>query len=234
MPKPDWSGGVGGAVSGAASGAYVGSIGGPIGTAVGAGLGFLGGGASGLFGGKKKKKKGQNGPNKLSTLDPQQQQLYDQYVSSLRGEGPFSNLYNYDTEGANANFDANVSRPAYRNFQENIIPGITGQFRGGNLGRSSYVGESLSRAGRDVQEGLDAQRSNMIFQGQQQANMNKQNAINNILGTQTFSYEKPEAKTPSTIDQILGSLGPAAGEWLADYFKKAQTSATAPSAPAAA
>jgi len=203
---------VGSGLSGAASGAATGSIFGPIGTGVGAVVG----GIAGLFGSKKKKKK----PKRMSTLDPQQQALYNDYVGSIRGEGPFSDLYNYDAEGANANFDQNVSRPAYRNFQENIIPGITGQFRGNNIQNSSYTGEALGRAGRNVQEGLDAQRSNMIFNGQQNAQQNKQNAIQNVMGTQTFAYSKPGAQSPSTIDQILGSLGTNSGQWLADYLKK--------------
>ncbi len=202
----------GSALSGAGTGASVGSLFGPVGT----GIGAIAGGALGLFGSKKKKKKK---PKQISSLDPQQQGLYTDYVNSLRGEGPFNDMYNYDVNAANANFDANVSRPAYRNYQENIIPNITGQFRQKNIGNSSYTGEALARSGRDVQENLDALRSNTIFQGQQNAGNNKQNAINNILGMQTFAYQKPQERKPSMIDQILGKTAPAAGEWFADYLK---------------
>ena len=207
MPKLD----LGSAGAGAVSGAYAGSTFGPIGTGVGA----LVGGVAGLFGSKKKKK-----PKKRSTLDPQQQALYDDYVASIRGEGSFSDLYNFDADGYNDVFDKTVGRPAYRNFNENIVPQITGQFRSNNLMNSSYAGESLSRAGRDVQESLDAQRSANVFSGQQQAKQNKQGAIDKVLGTQTFAYDKPGAENPSTVDQILGSLAPEAGEWLVDYLKK--------------
>lgn len=227
MPKADWGGGAGGAVSGAVSGASIGSIIPGVGTAIGGAVGGIIGGISGLFGGKKKKK-----PKKRSTLDPQQQALYNDYISSIRGEGPMKDLYNFDAEGYNDVFDKTIGRQANRNFNENIIPGITGQFRSNGLQNSSYVGESLSRAGRDVQENLDAQRSQNVFQGQQQANQNKQNAINSVLGTQTFAYEKPGAQAPNAIDQILGSVGPAAGEWFADYLKKSNKPATAPAAPA--
>lgn len=199
--------------SGAASGAMAGSAAGPWGTAGGALLG----GVSGLFGSKNKKKKK---PKMRSRLDPQQQSLYDDYVRSIRGEGPMSNMYNFDSEGYNDTFDQTVGRPAYRNFQENIIPGITGQFRQGNTMNSSYAGEALSRAGRSVQENLDSQRSANIFQGQQQSNMNKQNAMQNILGKQTFDLERPQQGSGNAIDQILGKVGPAAGEWFADYLKK--------------
>ena len=225
MPKPDWNAGLGGAASGAVTGASLGSIVPGIGTGVGAAVGGLAGGIGSLFGGKKKKK-----PKKRSTLDPQQQSLYNDYISSIRGQGPLSNLYDFDAEGYNDVFDQTIARPAYRGFQENIVPGITGQFRSNNLMNSSYAGESLSRAGRDVQEGLNAQRSANIFQGQQQANQNKQNALNNILGTQTFAYEKPGSQTPGILDQILGSAGTATGEWFADYLKNANKPATAPAA----
>lgn len=225
MPKADWGGGAGGAVSGAASGASIGSIIPGVGTAIGGAVGGIIGGISGLFGSKKKKK-----PKKRSTLDPQQQSLYNDYISSIRGEGPMKDMYKFDAGGYNDVFDKTVGRAANRNFQENIVPTITGQFRSNNLQNSSYAGESLSRAGRDVQENLDAQRSANVFQGQQQANQNRQNAINGILGTQTFAYDKPGAQAPNAIDQILGSVGPAAGEWFADYLKKNNKPATAPAA----
>ncbi len=224
MPKADWGAGAGGAASGAISGASIGSIIPGVGTAIGAGVGGIIGGISGLFGGKKKKK-----PKKRSTLDPQQQSLYNDYIASIRGEGPMKDMYNFDAEGYNDVFDKTIGRQANRNFQENVIPGITGQFRSNNLMNSSYAGESLARAGRDVQENLDALRSQNVFAGQQQANQNKQNAINSVLGTQTFAYDKPGAQSPGVIDQILGSVGPAAGEWFADYLKKGNT-ATAPAA----
>ncbi len=214
----------GSAVSGAASGAAAGAPFGPWGSAIGGVIG----GAVGLFGSKKKKKKK---PKIVDTMDPQQKELYADYIKSIRGEGPFSNLYNFDAEGANNNFDQNVSRPANRNFQENIIPGITGQFRGNNLQNSSYAGQALSRAGRDVQESLDAQRSNYIYNGQKQANQNRINGIQNALNTQTFAYQQPGEKKPSTLDQVLNSVGPAAGEWFADYLNTSRSKTSQPSQP---
>lgn len=217
---------VGTGLSGGLSGAGTGfALGGPV----GAGIGFLTGATTGFFKKKKPKK-----PKPMSTLDPQQQQLYNEYIASLRGEGPHSSLFKYDSDTANANFDQNVGRPAYRNFQENIIPGITGQFRKGNIGNSSYTGEALSRAGRDVQENLDALRSDMQFQGQQQANINKQNAINSLLNMQTQAYQKPGAQQPSTIDQILNSFGPIAGDMFADAVKDWRNKPATPTTPATA
>lgn len=171
-------------------------------------------GAAGLFGKKKKKKQ-----KTQSTLDPQQQQLYNDNNNSLYGNGPFSDLYKYDADAANENFDKNYSRPAYRNYQENVIPKITGQFRGGNIMNSTYAGEALARTGRDVQEGLDAKRSDMQFQGQQAALDRKSNAIDKTLGMSTFGYDKTAQNKP-VIDQILESVGPDAAKWFSDYLNK--------------
>jgi hypothetical protein len=218
MPKPSWGNAAGGAASGAATGA---AVGGPWGAAVGGVIGGL----WGLFSGKKKQK-----PKKVSNFDPQQQQLYDEFVGSLRGEGKFSDLFRFDEKGYNNVFDLTTGRFANRNFTENVIPNITGQFRKGNAFNSSYTGEALSRAGRDVQESLDAERARNIFAGQQQAKIDKQNAIGSILNTPTFSYLKPGEQKPSGFDQALGASNAIGGDWFKDYLKSTNTPASAPAA----
>ncbi len=198
------------AISGAATGGGAGSIFGPVGTAVGGVLGAVGS----LFGGKKKKKIKQK-----SNFDPQQQALYNDYVKGIRGQGPLAGNYNFDAQGYNNMFDQTIARPAYRNFEENVIPDITGQYRQGNLMNSSYSGEALARAGRNVQESLDAQRSANIFQGQQNAQQNRINATNSILGMPTFTnYE--QNRSPSVIDQFATQLAPTSGTWLRDTLDR--------------
>ena len=192
-------------LSGAASGASLGSMAGPWGAAAGGVLG----GVAGLFGGGKKKKK------KYSTFDPKQKALYDQYIQGIQGQGPMAGQYNYDANQANDVFDQNVARPENRNFQENIVPEITGSFRQNNIGNSSYTGEALSRAGRNVQEKLSGLRADMQFRGQESANDRKQNAIQNALGMATFQYGKSQ---PSGIDQILAQTAPSAGKWLEGFM----------------
>ena len=193
--------------AGAATGAATGSAFGAPGIAAGSVIG----GALGLF--KKKKKK-----KKISTFDDRQQRLYDMYDKAIRGEGDLAGLYNWDSEGANRVFDQSVARPAYRNFQENVVPGITGSFRGQNLQNSSYAGEALGRAGRDVQESLDARRSQMQFQGQQQSNQDRMRGVENILNMQTHVNQQRS----DPIDDILRAAGPKATEWLFNYIQPQQ------------
>lgn len=192
----------GGALSGAASGAGIGSAFGPVGTGVGA----VAGGLLGAFGRKKKKAK------RISTLDKTQQGIYNQYAKGIQGEGPFADLYNFNPEQARDVFSQMYAQPAYQQFQEEVIPGITGQFRGGNLQNSSYLGGALAKAGTDVQRNLNANLSNMLYQGQQDALQRRINAINNILNMQTFAYQKPqESQGDSFWNSLLSKGGEAFG-----------------------
>lgn len=222
MPKLDLGSGAAGATSGALTGATLGSAVPGLGTAIGAGLGGVAGGLLGLFGNRRKK------PKKVSTFDRSQQDLFKQYIQSLQGQGgQFSDSLNFNPEQTQDFFQKNVAQPSYQNFQENVIPGITGQFRGANLQNSSYLGGALAKAGTDVQRNLDAQLSRMLFEGQNNSLDRRLSALNNILGTQTFAYQKPQQ---SAIDSMLSGFSGAAGKYagnnIMDLFRQ-QTPTTA-------
>ena len=199
----------GSAASGAASGALTGfSAGGPVGGAIGGVVG----GVAGLFGSKKKKKK------RISTLDKKQQQLNDYQHQSILGEGPLADLYNYDPQKANSVFDQNIGNPAYRNFQENIIPAITGQFRNQGLQNSSYVGGALGKAGRDVQENLNAKRSDYLYNTENAARTSKQNAVENLQNRNTFGFNNGQGQPGFNIQSVLDSITPEAISGIKNYF----------------
>lgn len=203
MARADYTSGATGAISGATTG---GSIFGPI----GAGVGALLGGAAGLFGGGKKKKK------RLSSLDKRQQALNEQQHESILGKGPLADLYNYNPEAANAVFDRNVANPAYRKYKEELAPQITGQFRNQGLQNSSYAGDALSRTARDIQEGLDAQRTQYLYGEQKEAQNAKRSAVENLQNRQTFAYEA--GQKPFDITSILNSITPDAINSVKQYF----------------
>jgi len=206
----------GGAASGAISGASTGfGLGGPIGGAIGG----VGGAIAGLFGGgRKKKKKGKL----ISSFDPMQKNLNEQQHQSILGKGPLADLYNYDPQGANTVFEQTIANPAYRSFQEKLAPTITGQFRNQGLQNSSYVGDALSKAGRDVQESLNAQRSQYLYGEQENARNAKRNAVENLQNrnTQQLSAPRPQSQqsggfdignilsqfNPGTIDNLKGTF----------------------------
>lgn len=210
----NWTGGATGALGGASTGATIGSVVPGVGTAIGAGVGAIAGGLAGLFGSGKKKKK------KVSSLDKRQQALNKQQHESILGKGPLADLYNYDPEQANAVFDKIQARPAQRNFAEKTVPTITGAFRSDGLQNSSYVGDALSKAGRDVQENLDALRSEYLYSEQNNARNAKRSAVENLQNRQTFAYDKAAGTNGGfDINSVLKSITPEMTDQLANYFK---------------
>jgi len=200
---------LGGAASGGASGA---AFGGSVGGLPGAALGGLFGSVAGLFGKKRKAKK-------RSTMDKRQQMINEQQQQGILGKGPLADLYNYDPEQANAVFDKTIGRPAYRNFQENIVPGITGSFRKQGLEESGYVTDALGKAGRDVQEGLDAQRAKTLYGEQKEARGAKRSAIENYQNRANFQNVTQDPSGVN-IKEILDSLPPGAIDGIRDFFNK--------------
>lgn len=213
MGKADWGGGLGGAASGASMGF---SVGGPIGGAIGG----IAGGIAGLFGGRKKKKK----PKQMSRLDKNQQGLNQNQHDAVMGQGPLADLYNYNPEQANSVFDQTIANPAWRNFAEKGAPTITGSFRSQGLQNSSYVGDSLSKAGRDIQESMNGQRSQYLYNQENEARGAKRNAVENLQNRQTFDWSQPQAaqKSGNSLDSIISSLSgnSDAGGYLQDMALK--------------
>ncbi len=205
MAKVDVGSGLSSAVSGGAAGLGVAGIPGAV---AGAATGLF----SGLFGGRKKKKK-------RSTLDKRQQQVNEAQGQGIFGQGPLADLYNYDPEKANAVFDQNVARKSYRDFNEKTVPGITGRFRSEGLENSSYVAQELSRTGRDVQESLDAQRSKYLYDTENEAKGAKRNAVENYQNRNT-QERQDRGEGGFDIGSIIKSIPKEAIPGILDYFKK--------------
>lgn len=199
----------GSALGGAGTGAIYGaSFGGPLGAAIG---GVAGGLAGGFGGGKKKK------PKQIDNFDPKQRELYNQYIQAIQGGGgPLADVFSqFNPQQMRDVYEKSYAQPAYQEFQENVVPTITGQFRGQNLQNSSYLGGALAKAGTGVQNNLNAQMAQMLYNGQQENLNRRQSGIQGILGQQTHSYEKPQ---PSIFDELLNSLAGGAGSLVANKF----------------
>jgi phage tail tape-measure protein len=211
----NWTGGAQGALGGASTGATIGSVVPGVGTAIGAGVGAVAGGLAGLFGNGRKKK-----PKRISSLDKRQQKLNQQQHDSILGQGPLADLYNYDPEAANAVFDKNYADPAYRKFKEDLAPEITGKFRSQGLMNSSYAGDALSKAARDIQESLDAKRSQFLYGEQSDARNAKRSAVEGLQNRQTFAYDKSAGTSGGfDLNTVLKSITPEMTDQLASFFK---------------
>lgn len=203
MPKPNYGGAASGAVTGGATGAAFGGVPGAL---IGGAIGGLGG----LFGGGSK-------PKKRSRFDKTQKGIYADYANAIQsGGGPLGDIYGqFNADEIRNLYEQLYAQPAYQNFQENVVPTITGQFRGQNLQNSSYLGGALSKAGTDVQNNLNAQLSNMLYNAQQAAIDRRSRGVENLLNMNTFDYQKPQA---SPFESLINGLSSGAGQLIAKKF----------------
>ena len=102
---------------------------------------------------------------------PEQQQVMSQLIGALTGGGVGGGLLGEGLQNLQQLLSgtpeaaAAFERPALRQFQEEIVPGIAERFTGLGAQRSSAFGQQLAGAGQRLAESLQAQRGGL----QQQA-----------------------------------------------------------------
>lgn len=133
---------VSGAGSGAATGAAIGSVVPGVGTAIGAVAGGLLGGLGGIFGRSKPKE---------TRIQKQQRQLVDQLIGSLKGQGPYSNLFTANQ----ADFEKSFAEPARARFRNITAPQIQQQYIASGQQRGTGLEDTLTRAGVDMDQLLN-------------------------------------------------------------------------------
>lgn len=109
-----------------------------------------------------------------SLLSPGQQSLQDQYQNSIQNRGAggaFGQSADYyrDLLGNNSQDFQNFAAPQMRQFNEEIIPGLSEQFAGmgsGGLSSSGFRNAAVN-AGTDLSERLGAIRANLRNSGAQ-------------------------------------------------------------------
>jgi hypothetical protein len=146
-------------------------------------------------------------------MDKRQKGLYKEYHRGLQGEGQFANLFNFDEASAMKNFQTSYANPAMKNWQENMVPGITGSFRGGNLQDSSYLGGALAKSGADIQTDLNAKMADMLYSGNQSAMERRLKGLNDILNMQTFAVEGAQ---PNPMDSFSSGMASGIGKYAAN------------------
>lgn len=155
-----------------------------------------------LFGTKEKQES-------IPMYNPQQEQVLNQLLGGGQQQLPqafeFLNMLLSQSPEAQAAFE----RPAIRQFQEEIVPGIAerfvGQFGESSL-QSSGFRNRLAREGANLSENLAAQRANRGLLGVQQL----QSLLGGGLGQRNQSYIR--AAQPGLFAQLgplLGQLGSA-------------------------
>lgn len=219
----------GNVAGGAASGAATGSVLGPWGALAGGAIGAL----PGLFSGKKGNKLlgGSNAIREnVSTLRPEQEPLFQQLQNAAMNRGAggsfgdsadyYRNLLSDNSEDYKA-----FSRPQIRQFNEEIIPGLSEQFAGmgsGGLSSSGFRNAAVN-AGTDLSERLGAIRASLRHSGAQ--------GLTNIgqLGLGNYSQNM---ETQGASNGFLSDFAPTAGNLFAqsagDWFKSKPEPQAAP------
>ena len=165
-----------GAGTGASIGGTIGSIIPGVGTAIGTGAGGLIGGAAGGLLGRQ---------NKQTPMQAKQQELVDQLLASLGGQGPYSNLFNVDEAG----FQRSFVDPMKQKFQSEIAPQIQQSYIASGQQRGTGLDDTLTRAGVDMDQLL-----NQYYAQMQQGAMGRQaNAMGSILQMGAGALATPSA-----------------------------------------
>lgn len=134
---------------------------------------------------------------KETKIQKQQRELVDQLLGSLKGNGPYSALFQPDEEA----FQKSIVEPAKSIFRNQIVPQIQQGYVGGTYGQQrggTGMEDTLARAGVDLDQLINQQ----YLQFQQGAQNRQTDVIGRILG-QGEGVQKPE----SFGSQLLSGLG---------------------------
>jgi hypothetical protein len=124
-----------------------------------------------------------------------QKDLLDQLIASVKGNGPFSDMFNFDEEA----FQKSYVDPAKQMFSSQIAPQIQQGFISQGQQRGTGMENQLTRAGVDMDQLLNQAYAQM----QQNAQQNKMGAINSILGMGAGPGSTPGQSAGSAIGQGL-------------------------------
>lgn len=116
---------------------------------------------------------GSRGP-KETEIQKRQRNTVDEILASLRGNGPYSDLFSPSEEA----FERSFVQPSLSRFENQIAPAIQQQFIQSGLQRSSGLDNALTQAGVDMNQMLNQQYLNYLNSAQGR----QQNALSSILG----------------------------------------------------
>ena len=173
------------AVNGMGPGATVGGLAfGPPGAIAG---GLITGVASGFLSNKGAKE---------TPTQARQRELIDDLLTSLKGDGPFSDLFNMDEDA----FQKSIVDPAKSRFTNQIAPQIQENFVSTGQHRGTALNDTLTRAGVDLDQLINEQYSN-------QQNLAKNRAVAGMGGIlKAGAGATPQLSTGEAIGQGVGGV----------------------------
>ena len=170
----------------------------------------------------------------VSTLRPEQEGLYNQLINSGMGQGAggafgtSADYYRNLLSNNSADYNA-FAAPQLRQFNEEIIPGLSEQFAQGGGGQGSFSSSGFRNAainaGTDLSERLGALRANLRQAGaaglQNIGRLGLGNYSQNMEtqpGSEGFLAPALGAFGSAALGPAAGQLGYQAGNWLKNSF----------------
>lgn len=132
---------------------------------------------------------GANQPRETK-IQKKQRQTIDELLGSLKGEGPYSSLFETDE----AAFQKSYVDPAKQLFSSQIAPQIQQQYIASGQQRGTGLEDQLLRAGVDLDQLLNQQYASFVGQGKDR--------MQNILGS--ILSAGPGAQSPLSTGAALG------------------------------
>ena len=123
------------------------------------------------------------------------QQLIEQILQGIQGEGPFADIFQFDEDV----FQRSFVDPAKSRFKNQIAPQIQQSFLAGSQQGGTGLEDTLSRAGVDMDQLLNQQFAQMLQSNQQL----KGNALSGLVGQQTGV----PGRGPSVLQSFFHGIG---------------------------
>jgi hypothetical protein len=133
----------------------------------------------------------------MSRLTGGQEDLLNNLMMGLQGQGSMAGLFGVDPEF----FQQSFVDPAMRQFEQRTAPAIQQRFIASGGARGSNVQDSLTRAGADMQGQLNQTLAGLINQAQNRAMQGAQLG----LGTQAFGFQEIPGQE-GFLQQMAGGL----------------------------
>lgn len=151
---------------------------------------------------------GKGSASKESKMQRTQRKLVESLLSSLNGNGPYSDLFNADQN----TFQKSFVDPAKSMFNNQIAPQIQQQYIASGQQRGSGLDDQLLRAGVDLDQLLNQQMYNF----NNDALNRKQGGINAILQSGAGAANRPTGGQ----DVMSGLSGYLSSDQFSDQFSK--------------
>lgn len=154
---------------------------------------------------------------KFDVLNQGQTDMLNQLLQGLMGQGgQFGEMFGeFDPTQTTNMWEQGVAAPAMRNFQQRVIPSIMQSFA--DQGASSGLSNSLATAGRDMEENLNSQLAQYLWQAQMQHQQNRMQGLGLGLGTKQF-MPYTQAGYAGLVPGFFQSFGEGMGYGMGKQF----------------